>query len=216
MEETHQRILEEVEEEMKADDSGHSIYHLQRVHNLGMKIADEDGGDKDVIGAACLTHDIHRVMGDGEFVSPEESLPRVEEILRAASYDEDKIDAVLYCVEVHEDYGFEEESERAESLEAQIVQDADNLDAMGAVGIARTFKFAGAHGNPMWNPERDYDGESYQKESLDDSTIYHFHEKLLKLKDNMNTETAQEIALERHEYMEEFVGRFKEEWQGDQ
>lgn len=173
------------------------------------------GGDKDVIGAACLTHDIHRVMGDGEFVSPEESLPRVEEILNAANYDEDKIDDVLYCVEVHEEYDFEDNPNRAESLEAEIVQDADNLDAMGAVGIGRTFKFAGAHGNPMWNPEREYNGESYQKESLSDSTIYHFHEKLLKLKDNMNTETAQEIAEERHEYMENFVDRFKKEWQGE-
>lgn len=215
MEESHQGILEEVEDEMELDDTGHDVHHLQRVYNLGMKIADEEGGDKDVIGAACLTHDIHRVMGDGEFVSPEESLPRVEEILNAANYDEDKIDDVLYCVEVHEEYDFEDNPNRAESLEAEIVQDADNLDAMGAVGIGRTFKFAGAHGNPMWNPEREYNGELYQKESLSDSTIYHFHEKLLKLKDNMNTETAQEIAEERHEYMENFVDRFKKEWQGE-
>lgn len=215
MEESHQRILGKVEDEMELDDTGHDVHHLQRVYNLGMKIADEEGGDKDVIGAACLTHDIHRMMGEGGFVSPKETLPRVKEILKAANYNEDKIDDVLYCVEVHEEYDFEDNPNRAESLEAEIVQDADNLDAMGAVGIGRTFKFAGAHGNPMWNPEREYNGESYQKENLSDSTIYHFYEKLLKLKDNMNTETAQKIAEERHRYMENFVDRFKKEWQGE-
>jgi uncharacterized protein len=160
VEDSHRRILEEVEDEMALDDTGHDVHHLQRVYNLGMKIADKEGGDTDVIGAACLTHDIHRVMGDGEFVSPKDSLQRVESILNAANYDEDKIDEVLYCVEVHEEYVFEENPERADSLEAEIVQDADNLDAMGAVGIGRTFKFAGAHGNPMWRPEREYDGET--------------------------------------------------------
>ncbi len=214
MDDIFQEIAEEVEEEMALDSTGHDMHHLLRVYRMGMKIVDAEGGDWEVVGAACLTHDIHRVMGDGEFVSPSESLPRVREVLEAAEFPEEKIEEVLHCVEVHEEYSFEEGPGSASTLEADIVQDADNLDALGAIGIGRAFMFSGSHGNPMWRPEREVEGK-YDKTELDKSTVYHFHDKVLNLKDNMNTETAKEIAEDRHAFIEEFVERFKKEWKGE-
>ena len=210
MRESHKRIFEEVKKELDEDGSGHDAQHVKRVYNQAMSIAEEEGGDKDVIGAAALTHDIHRVMGDS-FTHPADSIHRIGEVLDRAGY-EGNIHEVFYCVAVHEEYGFEEGNGENYSLEAEIVQDADNLDAMGAVGIGRTFKFGGAHGNPMWVPEEDLDRDEYDKQNMDDSTIQHFYDKLLSLKDNMNTDTAQQKAEERHQFMEEFVERFKEEW----
>lgn len=206
-------ILKAMTQELDGDSTGHDIHHLKRVCRLGVKLAEEEDADKDVVAAAALTHDLHRVTGEG-FTDPRETLPRIEEMLRNAGFPEDKIDGVLHCVDVHEGYSFEKDQREPETLEAEILRDADNLDAIGAVGIGRTFMFSGAHGNPMWRPEEKQSG-SYDKTDLDNSTIYHCHDKLLRLRDEMNTNTALEIAEERHEYMAKFVERFKDEWKGD-
>ena len=208
MRDSHQRIFEEVKKELAEDSSGHDPQHVKRVYNNAMSIAEQEGGDKDVIGAASLVHDLHRIIG-GDFTHPADSIYRVNEVLERAGYEGD-VHKVVYCVAVHEDYEFEEGVNEEYGVEAQIVQDADNLDAIGALGIGRTFKFGGAYGNPMWQPEIDGENQhSYHKENLDDSTVQHFYDKLLKLKDNMNTETAQKQAKEQHEFMKEFLKRFK-------
>lgn len=212
------RILSTVEHRFEDDATGHDIHHLKRVFRLGMQLAGEEGGDEEVVGAACLVHDLHRVMDgeeDGRFVPPAESLDEVRAVLEEAEFPDKKIDDVLHCVAVHEQYEFGGGATDDISHEAAIVQDADNLDAMGAIGIGRAFRFSGSHGNPMWRPDRAFDGEPYQKARLTDSTIYHFHEKLLRLKDTMNTETARELAEDRHAFMEQFLERFKAEWDGE-
>lgn len=215
-EEKFQRIEENLENELGLDSSGHNIHHAKRVFHLGMRIAEEEGGDKEVIGAACLTHDIHRNMKEegSKLVDPEKSLPRIREILKESNFPEGKIEDVLHCVKVHEEYDFEEETTEAETLEAKIVQDADNLDATGAIGIGRVFMFSGAHNRPMWNPRIERENRPYNKNKIGESTIHHFYDKGIKLKDNMNTETARRIAEDRHRYMKEFVERFKKEWLG--
>lgn len=200
-------------------DPVHDLHHSWRVCHLGTRIAEAEGADAEVVGAAAITHDLHRVRGpDDAFVHPRETIPLVESILEAAGFPEGKTSAVCHCVAVHEEYDFEDDPAAAETIEAEVLQDADNLDALGAVGIARAFAFSGAHGNPLWRPDRDGGPVgSYEKLGRGDdaSTMRHVREKLLRLRGTMNTETGREIAAERHAYLEGFVERFEREWRGE-
>jgi uncharacterized protein len=214
------QIIQQIESEIKtlfdADSSGHDIYHLQRVFNLAMTIHAREGGDKIVIGAAALTHDVHRIIEveTGKFCSPKDSLPKVKAILDETDLSENQKKHILHCVEFHEEYNFSQKGKTVQDLETLILQDADNLDAIGAIGIARTFMFGGAHGVAMWTPEKPIDRQHYDEASRDPSVIHHFRNKLLKLKDNMNTQTGKEMAQERHRVMERFIQEFKDEWGG--
>lgn len=214
------QIIQQIENEIKtlfgSDSSGHDVYHLQRVFNLAMTIQAREGGDEIVIGAAALTHDVHRIIEveTGKFCSPKDSLPKVKAILDKTDLSEDQKRRVLHCVEFHEEYNFSKSGKTVQDLETLILQDADNLDAMGAIGIARTFMFGGAHRVPMWIPELPIDRQHYDEASRDPSVIHHFHSKLLKLKDNMNTPTGMKMAQQRHRVMERFIREFKDEWEG--
>ena len=214
------KIIQQIENEIKSffssDSSGHDVYHLQRVFNLAMTIHSGEGGDKIVIGAAALTHDMHRTLEveTGKFCSPKDSLPKVRAILDKTDLSEDQKKRILHCVEFHEEYDFSKKGKTVQDLETLILQDADNLDATGAIGIARTFMFGGAHNVPMWIPEIPTNRQHYDESLRDPSVIHHFHSKLLKLKDNMNTPTGMEMAQERHRVMERFILEFKDEWEG--
>jgi len=213
------RVADEMAIHLDDDDSGHDLHHLWRVQRLGTRIAEAEGADPEVVGVAALVHDLHRVRGDG-FTHPEETLPEIRDILADAGVPEDLHDPVCHCVAVHEEYDFEDDPRTAETLEAEVLQDADNLDAIGAVGIARAFQFGGAHGNLMWDTDRSLPDGAYEKAvGVDDdapgSTFHHVHAKLLRLHENMNTETGREIAAERHAFLEEFVERFEAEWYGE-
>lgn len=214
------QIIQQIEQEIKtlfsSDSSGHDIYHLQRVFNLAMTIQSREDGDKIVIGVAALTHDVHRIIEaqTGEFCSPRDSLPRVKAIMDKTNLSEDQKKHVLHCVEFHEEYNFSKSGKTVQDEETLILQDADNLDAMGAIGIARTFMFGGTHRLPMWIPDIPIDSQHYDEASRDPSVIHHFHSKLLKLKDNMNTQTGMKMAQERHRMMERFIQEFKDEWAG--
>lgn len=197
-------IASRVAEWLGGDSTGHDMSHVWRVFRLGVQFADELDADAEVVGAAALVHDLHRVMGDGTGVDPAETTDEVREILESVDFPEAKIPAVQHCVAVHDEYEFRGMDRPAESLEAEILRDADNLDAIGAVGIGRTFAFGGTYGSPLWDPE----GVEY-------SQIYHFEDKLFHLLDEMNTEPARELAAERHAFLEEFRERFLAEWHGD-
>lgn len=203
------QMFREIEQEMAewigTDSSGHDLDHARRVFTIGVRLAEQKNADVDIVGAAALTHDIHRSMGaDGEYVHPRESLSAVESVLEATSFPEEKGSSVLHCVEVHEEYEFEGDENPAETMEARIVQDADNLDAIGAVGIARNFAFTGVIGNRLWAPATE-----------ENSGLGHFTDKLFHLKSEMNTDEARAIAEGRHQFLEEFSGRFKKEWVGE-
>jgi uncharacterized protein len=214
------RVAAEMAAHLDGDSTGHDLHHVWRVNRLGVRIAEAEGANPRVVGVAALVHDIHRVRGDS-FTHPEETIPEVREILADADVPEALRDDVCHCVAVHEEYGFEDDPMAAETLEAEVLQDADNLDAIGAVGVARAFQFAGAHGNLLWDPDRPLpDDEAYEKDSgIDEtetaSTYHHFHKKLLRLHDNMNTEAGREIAAERHAFLEEWAERFEQEWYGE-
>ena len=200
-----QDIAHEMHEWLGEDASGHDMDHAWRVFTLAIRIAESEGADIEIAGAAALVHDIHRVLCEpGEFVHPEESLPEVRAVLERAHFPGAKISKVSHCVAVHDEYDFRGDPDRTESVEARILQDADNLDAIGAVGIARNFAFTGIAGNPLWDPN----GE-------DPSGIGHTYTKLLSLKDEMYTELGRELAAERHDFHEAFVERFEREWRGE-
>lgn len=198
-------------------DSCHDMYHLYRVHNMALKIQSKEGGDRLVIGEAAFLHDIHRVVQSetGKYCLPKDSLPMIQEILTNIDFPEDKILSVLHVIEFHEEYAFSKKGKTVNDIETLIVQDADNIDAMGAIGIGRTFAFSATLGIPMWNPSIGFNRKYYEESNKSDpSTLHHFHSKLLKLKDNMNTPIAKKIALARHNYMSQFLKQFTDEWYG--
>lgn len=199
-----------------SENSGHDMHHLERVYNLSLHIQQKEGGDRLVIGIAALLHDVHRLMEktSGFFVHPKDSLPVIKKLLKDIDFPSKKIPIVLHCIQYHEEYGFSKQGKTAQDIETLILQDADNLDAIGAIGIGRTFAFGGAHNVPMWNPKKPFDRKHYDESEADHSTLHHFYSKLLRLTDNMNTKTARRLAQDRHEYMVRFVKRFTDEWNG--
>ncbi len=218
MEEILKKIEEQIRAEFLNEASGHDFYHLKRVMNLAKTIAKKEGGDLEIVSISALVHDLHRLMqSDGKYVSPKESLPKVGEILQASGLAEEKIKKVLHCVEFHEEYPFSVHGQTVHDLETLVLQDADRLDAIGAVGIARAFSFGAVHHVPIWNPDLPLPGADAKydetKES-DPSEVHHFYSKLLHLKDSMNTKTGRKMAEKRHKFMEFYLKEFFKEWEG--
>lgn len=214
------QIIEKLEKEINnlfiSDFGGHDIYHLKRVLNLALHLQEKEGGDMLVIVVAAFLHDMHRIIGKEikKYCSPKDSLPKIRDILVKTGLSEDKIEKILHCIELHEEYGFSKEGKTVKDIEALIIQDADNLDAIGAVGIARVFAYGGANNIPIWVPDISFTREIFEESDWDVSEIHHFYSKLLKLKDNMNTETARKMAEKRHKFLEDFLKEFFEEWKG--
>ncbi|WP_330633134.1 HD domain-containing protein [Halocatena halophila] len=189
---------------LSTDASGHDMHHVWRVFRLTQRFAEELDADYVIVGCAALTHDLHRVQGDGTGCDPRATLSTIDEILTEVGVDDQRRESVLHCVAVHDDLEFRGENPTPETIEAKILRDADNLDAMGAVGIARTFAFGGVHGTPFWDPT----GKEY-------SQLYHFEDKLLRLRDELHTAPARQLADSRHEFLETFFERFLAEWHGE-
>jgi uncharacterized protein len=213
-------IQGEVEKIFNLESSGHDIFHLKRVLSLAMLIQKKEGGDKTVIAVAAFLHDIHRIIQNetGKYCSPKESLPKVLDILKKTDLSDEKVKRICSCIEFHEEYDFTKTGKTVYDIETLVVQDADNLDAMGAVGIARLFSYGGAHNISIWKPDVSLSSGDWEEASSykSASQIHHIYEKLLKLKDNMNTKTAKNIALKRHKFMKEFLKEFFKEWAGKQ
>lgn len=219
MENTNQ-IIEKIEKVIKkiffSESSGHDIFHLKRVLNNALHIQKKEGGDKTVIAIAAFLHDVHRIVQNktGKYCSPKDSLPKVKEILKKVGLDEAIIKKVLHCIEFHEEYNFSEKGKSVKDIETLILQDADNLDAMGAIGIARAFMYGGATGVPMWLPDIPFVRKFFDESINDPSEIHHFYSKLLKLKDDMNTKTGKQMAILRHRFMKNYLDEFFAEWEG--
>lgn len=215
-----EEIVDQLEEEIKIlfheESGGHDIYHLTRTLNNALTIQEKEGGDRLVIAVSAFLHDMHRIIQKqtGKFCSPKDSLPKVREILDKTDLTEEQKEKVLHCIEYHEEYNFSENGKAVDDIETLVLQDADNLDAIGAIGIGRTFAFGGANELAMWAPEKPFDRETFDESEKDPSTIHHFYSKLLKLKGNMNTEAAKKMAGERHKFMELFLQEFFDEWNG--
>lgn len=201
---------------LKNAEAGHDWFHIERVWKLSKKINETEAGDLEIIELGALLHDI----ADPKFHNGDESLALKisREFLETQNLEEEKIIKVLYIIK---NISFKNRNEKQEISkqdpikELQIVQDADRLDAIGAVGIARTFNFGGFKNNLMYDPEilpkLNMTKEEYKKSN--GTTINHFYEKLLLLKDLMTTEAAKKIALKRHNFMQSFLDEFLDEWE---
>ncbi len=207
------KTVEYIKPKFSGEGTGHDWWHIYRVWQIAKHIGAKEGGDIEIIELGALLHDI----ADWKFHGgSDEAGPRAaREWLISIGATADVVDRVCHIVE-NISYKGAHAQNKIESLEGKIVQDADRIDALGAIGIARTFVYGGSKGREMYNPsippEMHADAEAYKKSVS--PTLNHFYEKLLLLKDRMNTTTGKEIALERHHYMEEFVKRFLEEWDG--
>ena len=200
-----------VKEKLEGAEAGHDWFHIERVWKLSKKIAEKEGGNLEVIELSALLHDI----ADPKFHNGDETLALKisKDFLEEIHVNAELIEQVLFVIK---NISFKNRAEAPENppLELQIVQDADRLDAIGAIGIARTFNFGGFKNNLMYHPEikpnLGMNKKEYKKSN--GTTINHFYEKLLLLKDLMNTETAKKIASERHGFMLQFLDEFYKEW----
>lgn len=214
MKSTIENTVEFVKEKLKGAEAGHDWYHIERVWKLSRKIAAAEDCNQEVVELSALLHDI----ADPKFHNGDESIaPKVaREFLESQQVSEEVIEKVLFIIK---NISFKNRGEVPAELpiELKIVQDADRIDAIGAIGIGRTFNFGGFKNNPMYDPEiqpsLNMSKDEYKKSN--GTTINHFYEKLLLLKDLMNTEKGKEIAQQRHDYMLGFLDQFYKEWNVD-
>lgn len=200
-----------IKEIFKNEFSGHDYFHTIRVYNMALKIADEENADTLIVSLAALLHDVDDVK-----LSPETSKNKdnARKFLKENNMDGDSIN--LIC-EIIDEISYKGSNSRPpKTLEGKCVQDADRLDAIGAIGIARAFAYGGNHNRVMHNPSEPPTLNMTESEYRNhvSTTINHFYEKLFNLKDLMNTEIAKKIAEERTEYMKEYIDEFMNEWDG--
>jgi len=191
--------------------SGHDYFHTYRVYkNAEMLVNNISEADKEICLLGAILHDV-----DDDKISPEthENKDNARRFLNENGYDKSKIDLICKIIG---DVSFSEKV-TPESIEGKIVQDADRLDAIGAIGIARTFAYGGNKGREIYNPDIKPDltktKEQYKK--CNPPTINHFYEKLLLLEGMMNTDVAKQFARKRTEYMEKYLEQFFAEWNGE-
>ena len=206
-----EKVKAQIKNQFEGDATGHDWHHIMRVYNLSRYIQAKEGGDIEVIELAALLHDIsdHKFNG-GKL---DEGGKVASKILQNFGASEDVISQVKYIVDNISYKGANTKAEMT-SLEGKIVQDADRLDAIGAIGIARTFAYGGNRNQAIYEPDHQAvlhnSFEEYHNAKT--NTINHFYEKLLLLKDRLNTPTAIQLGEERHQLMETFLEAFFNEW----
>ena len=201
-----------VKHHLKDAEAGHDWFQIERVWKNAKLIADQEDCDMLVVEIAALLHDI----ADAKFHDGDETLALkiADEFLTSQNCSRNWIDEVLYIIQ---NISFKSRKELAENIpiELKILQDADRLDAIGAIGIARTFNFGGFKNNLLYDPEippqTEFNKEIYKKSN--GTTINHFYEKLLLLKDMMHTKVGKQLAETRHEFMLVFLEEFLQEWE---
>ena len=195
-----------VKDKLYKEGSGHDWFHIKRVYNLATYICEKEGGDDFIIKMTALLHDID----DWKFSNNSKT---TEDFLKSLYIDEESIHKIMNIITTMSYKGGVVDSSQ-NNIEGKIVQDADRLDAIGAIGIARAFTYGGSKNRLMYDPDiKPMDFQSLDEvKNLNNHTINHFYEKLLKLRDLINTDTAQQIAEERHRFMEIYLDEFFYEW----
>lgn len=193
----------------EGDSSGHDVYHTLRVHDLARTICSKEGGDMDIVRLAAILHDVddRKLFGENGFANAR----------RFMDSEHIDLDDQMFICDIISEISFKgKDSVRPSSLEGKIVQDADRMDAIGAIGIARAFAYGGSKGRAMHIPgEGPKEGMSEKEYFANQGTsVNHFYEKLLLLKEMMNTQTAKDMAQARHDYMVGFLDEFMSEWEG--
>lgn len=200
-------LLSDLQEFFKNDYSGHDYNHTMRVYKLAYNIAIQEHANLEIVSLAALLHDV-------DDVKLTQSINYQNARLLMNKYGIDKVQEEV--IAIIQDVSFKgNQSKSPSTLEGKIVQDADRLDAIGAIGIARAFTFGGNHNRPLYNDENpvlNMDEASYRQHKS--STINHFYEKLLLLKDMMNTDSAKRLASMRHQFMLNYLEEFYDEIEG--
>ena len=202
-----------VKNKLKNAESGHDWFHIERVWKNSQKIAETENCNRLIVEMAALLHDIadSKFHNGNEEIGPETAMNYMNSLIL------DK-DSKLHIVNIIRNISFKGGHRHSDfnSIELQIVQDADRLDAIGAIGIARAFNYGGYKNRTLYDPDIKPDmnmsKEAYKNSSA--PTINHFYEKLLLLKDLMNTASGKKLAAERHQFMEQFLDQFYKEWNG--
>lgn len=210
----NQHHLKETEEFVRSyfesEGTGHDWWHIHRVRQMALKIAKTEGGDQFLIEMAALLHDL-----DDWKLNPENESSKTKEWLNQINLNNSDSEKILEIISQISFKGARVEN-LALSAEARIVQDADRLDAIGAIGVARAFSYGGSKSRLIYHPDIPpvlHDSfESYKNNTA--PTINHFYEKLLLIKKRLNTQTAIDIAEKRHKFMEAFLNEFFDEWEG--
>lgn len=216
---TNTQIIEEtiafVKETLKGAEGGHDWFHIQRVFKNTLLIAKDEKVDVLVVSLGALLHDI----ADAKFNGGDETVgPKMASVLlQSLEVDKKIVDHVVKIIENISYKSSLDSKKLFTSKELQVVQDADRLDAIGAIGIARAFNYGGFKNRELYNPEiapnLQMTKEEYKKSKA--PTINHFYEKLLLLKDKMNTESGKKLAEKRHEFMLDYLEQFYKEWNGN-
>ncbi|GAA0394488.1 HD domain-containing protein [Paenibacillus motobuensis] len=212
-----EHLIQEAEQfahaELEHDQTGHDWWHIQRVVQMAKRLARAEKADEFICTVAALLHD---VADEKLNVSKQAGLDKVSDWLSKHDFkgaDQEHIIEIISNLSYNAG-----KNPPMHTLEGQVVQDADRIDAIGAIAIARAFLYAGVKGNPIHDPQipprSEMTAEQYRQEKS--TGINHFHEKLLKLNSLINTESAKQIAAERHSYMEQYVERFYREWSGEE
>ena len=197
-----------VKEKMYKEGSGHDWFHVERVCNMAKYLAQKESADMFIVEMTALLHDID----DWKF-SDVYNTTVTEAFIKSVEVSEEDSNKILNIIKTMSYKGGVVNSTQ-NTIEGMVVQDADRLDALGAIGIARAFAYGGSKNRSMYDPSiKPIDFKSLDEvKNKDNHTINHFYEKLFKLKDLMNTNTAKEIAKKRHKYMENFIEEFYSEW----
>lgn len=202
-----------VKAELLGAEGGHDWFHTERVYKTALTIAEQEKANLQTVALAALLHDI----ADSKFHDGDETIgpKKAEEFLLNQKLDSAAIDAVVNIIK-HMSFKNSLEENTYDTLELRVVRDADRLDAIGAIGIARAFNYGGFKNRALYDPQiapkLNMSKEEYKKSTA--PTINHFYEKLLLLKDLMHTKTGRQMAAGRHEFMENFLSQFYAEWEG--
>lgn len=209
-----QQTIEYVKSELKDAEGGHDWWHIYRVWKTAKQIAASEAVDNQVVELGALLHDI----ADSKFHDGDETIgPRkASEFLTSIGVDQKIIDHVILIIQ-NISFGGGNFEKKFHSPELAVVQDADRLDALGAIGIARTFNYGGFKNRAIYDPnippQLNMTKAEYKKSTA--PTINHFYEKLLLLKKKMNTPTGKKMAAQRHQFMENYLHQFYREWEGN-
>jgi uncharacterized protein len=201
-------IRREAEATLAGRDPGHDMAHINRVYATAEQIGKEEGADLEILLASVLLHDlvVHPKGSEKRSRSADDSAELAKEILIKRGWPDDKVERVLYCIRSHS-YS---RNVSPTTREAKILQDADRLDALGAIGIARTFSVGGSEMRRFYNPDDPFCRKDRKPEDME-WTLDHFYAKLLKLEGTMHTESAKSMAHERTRFMQAFLSQLEKE-----
>ena len=202
-----------VKETLKNVEGGHDWFHIERVYKNALLLSEHENVDNFIVALGALLHDI----ADSKFHNGNETVgPKVAcEFLFKLNIDSTVIEHVINIIE-NISFKGGNEAQKFKSLELDVIQDADRLDAIGAIGIARCFNYGGFKNRQLYNPDvkPNLNMSKAEYKASNAPTINHFYEKLLLLKNRMNTKTGKQIASERHHFMELYLTQFYNEWNG--